>query len=159
MIVVEIAPVHLHDVARAIKNGEDDRAVEVLVSAVSQDAQLLQPPAHLRPAERPGAPAQGARLYPGRTGREDGDLKDAGHRLRARQAAAQRGNHSALRHGAGSEHGRLAPAGGPRPLRKPSRKVLRRLERIEGLPQRQQVTLLRTIDTFLEAAALKSVRT
>ncbi|HZV06184.1 MAG TPA: hypothetical protein VE999_13990 [Gemmataceae bacterium] len=47
---------------------------------------------------------------------------------------------------------------GPKPARKPSRKVLRRLERIESLPPRQQTTLLRTIDTFLEAAALKSAR-
>jgi transcriptional regulator with XRE-family HTH domain len=47
---------------------------------------------------------------------------------------------------------------GPSPTRKPSRKVLRRLELIEGLPERQQLTLLRTIDTFLENAALKSSR-
>jgi len=42
--------------------------------------------------------------------------------------------------------------------RKPSRKVLSRLERIEELPPTQQTTLLRTIDTFLEVAALKSAR-
>jgi transcriptional regulator with XRE-family HTH domain len=47
---------------------------------------------------------------------------------------------------------------GPKPSRKPSRKVLRRLELIEALPERQQMTLLRTIDTFLENAALKSAR-
>ena len=47
---------------------------------------------------------------------------------------------------------------GPKTARKPSRKVLRRLELIESLPDRQQATLLRTIDTFLEAAALKSAR-
>jgi transcriptional regulator with XRE-family HTH domain len=52
----------------------------------------------------------------------------------------------------------LLQPGGPKPLRKPSRKVLRRLERIEGLPTRQQLTLLRTIDTFLENADLKSAR-
>ena len=51
----------------------------------------------------------------------------------------------------------LQPAG-PRPTRKPSRKVLRRLELIESLPARQQTTLLRTIDTFLENAALKLAR-
>lgn len=51
----------------------------------------------------------------------------------------------------------LQPAG-PKPARKPSRKVLRRLEQIEALPERQQMTLLRTIDTFLENAALKSAR-
>ena len=47
---------------------------------------------------------------------------------------------------------------GPKTTRKPSRKVLRRLELIESLPDRQQETLLRTIDTFLENAALKSAR-
>ncbi len=51
----------------------------------------------------------------------------------------------------------LQPAG-PRLVHKPSRKVLRRLEQIEKLPVRQQATLLRTIDTFLENAALKSAR-
>jgi hypothetical protein len=39
--------------------------------------------------------------------------------------------------------------------RKPSRKVLRRLEQIERLPATQQITLLRTIDTFLKAAAIR----
>jgi transcriptional regulator with XRE-family HTH domain len=42
--------------------------------------------------------------------------------------------------------------------RKPSRKVLRRLEQIEGLPGNQQSVLLKTIDTFLENEALKSAR-
>jgi hypothetical protein len=42
--------------------------------------------------------------------------------------------------------------------RKTSRKVLRRLEQIEALPPMQQTTLLRTIDTFLEVAALKTAR-
>ena len=42
--------------------------------------------------------------------------------------------------------------------RKPSRKVLRRLVRIEDLPATQQTTLLRKIDTFLEVAALKTAR-
>jgi transcriptional regulator with XRE-family HTH domain len=47
---------------------------------------------------------------------------------------------------------------GSRPHRKPSRKVLRRLEQIEALPPAQQTILLRTIDTFLEVAALKTAR-
>jgi transcriptional regulator with XRE-family HTH domain len=37
--------------------------------------------------------------------------------------------------------------------RKPSRRVLRRLERIEALPPHQQSTLLKTIDTFLRGAS------
>jgi len=51
----------------------------------------------------------------------------------------------------------LQPSTG-KPARKPSRKVLRRLEQIEALPPSQQTTLLRTIDTFLEVAALKTAR-
>ena len=44
---------------------------------------------------------------------------------------------------------------GSRPLaRKPSRRVLRRLEKIEGLPAHQQATLLKTIDTFLRGASV-----
>src|ERR1700722_18991540 len=43
----------------------------------------------------------------------------------------------------------LQPAG-PRDSKMPSRRVLRRLERIESLPPAQQTALLRTIDTFLE---------
>jgi transcriptional regulator with XRE-family HTH domain len=35
---------------------------------------------------------------------------------------------------------------------KASRRVLRRVERVEQLPPQQQATLLRTIDTFLKAA-------
>jgi transcriptional regulator with XRE-family HTH domain len=52
----------------------------------------------------------------------------------------------------------LLQPGGPKAARKPSRKVLRRLEQIEGLPARQQMTLLRTIDLFLENAESKSAR-
>ena len=52
----------------------------------------------------------------------------------------------------------LRPNASKARLRKPSRKVLRRLERIEELPPTQQTTLLRTIDTFLEVAALKTAR-
>jgi transcriptional regulator with XRE-family HTH domain len=37
--------------------------------------------------------------------------------------------------------------------RKPSRKILRRLEQIEKLPQAQQAILLKTIDTFIKAAS------
>jgi transcriptional regulator with XRE-family HTH domain len=47
---------------------------------------------------------------------------------------------------------------GPKPARKTSRRVLRRLDRIESLPPGQQSVLLKTIDTFLENAALKSAR-
>jgi transcriptional regulator with XRE-family HTH domain len=36
--------------------------------------------------------------------------------------------------------------------RKPSRRVLRRLEKIEDLPTHQQTVLLKTIDTFIKAA-------
>jgi transcriptional regulator with XRE-family HTH domain len=36
--------------------------------------------------------------------------------------------------------------------KKPSRKLLRRMERIETLPPSQQLVLLKTIDTFLRAA-------
>ena len=36
--------------------------------------------------------------------------------------------------------------------RKPSRRVLRRLEKIEDLPTHQQAVLLKTIDTFIKAA-------
>lgn len=36
--------------------------------------------------------------------------------------------------------------------RKASRKVLRRLEKIEALPTHQQTVLLKTIDTFIKAA-------
>jgi transcriptional regulator with XRE-family HTH domain len=36
--------------------------------------------------------------------------------------------------------------------RKPSRKILRRLEQIEKLPTAQQAILLKTIDTFIKAA-------
>ena len=42
--------------------------------------------------------------------------------------------------------------------RKPSPKVLRRLEQIEALPGTQQSVLLRTIDTFLENAAFRAAR-
>jgi transcriptional regulator with XRE-family HTH domain len=51
----------------------------------------------------------------------------------------------------------LQPAG-PVESKKPSRKVLRRLERIEALPPAQQAALLRTIDTFLEGAAARAAR-
>jgi len=51
----------------------------------------------------------------------------------------------------------LRPAG-PVESKKPSRKVLRRLEQIEALPVAQQTALLRTIDTFLEGAAARAAR-
>jgi transcriptional regulator with XRE-family HTH domain len=40
--------------------------------------------------------------------------------------------------------------------KKPSRRVLRRLEQIERLPHRKQVALLTTIDAFLQNAASKA---
>lgn len=47
----------------------------------------------------------------------------------------------------------LQPQSGKRrPGRKPSRKVLRRLEQIESLPRRKQDALLTTIDAFLNSA-------
>ena len=52
----------------------------------------------------------------------------------------------------------LLRPGGSKPGKKASRRVLRRLESIEKLPPGQQTVLLRTIDTFLENAALKSAR-
>jgi transcriptional regulator with XRE-family HTH domain len=51
----------------------------------------------------------------------------------------------------------LQPAA-PRESKITSRKVLRRLERIEALQPAQQTVLLRTIDTFLEGAAAQSAR-
>jgi transcriptional regulator with XRE-family HTH domain len=47
----------------------------------------------------------------------------------------------------------LRPATGKPQSRKLSRRVLRRVEKIEELPRLQQTTLLRTIDTFLRAGA------
>ena len=52
----------------------------------------------------------------------------------------------------------LLQPSGPKTARKPSRKVLRRLEQIEKLPTRQQTMLLRTIDTFLENAVFRAAR-
>lgn len=52
----------------------------------------------------------------------------------------------------------LLPAKKKRPGRKPSRRVLRRLEQIEALPSPQQSVLLKTIDTFLENAAFRAAR-
>lgn len=47
----------------------------------------------------------------------------------------------------------LLPAKKKRPGRKPSRKVLRRLEQIEALSSPQQQTVLKTIDTMLKGLA------
>ena len=52
----------------------------------------------------------------------------------------------------------LLQPGGPVASKKPSRKVLRRLEQIEALPPAQQIALLRKIDTFLEGAAARAAR-
>ena len=51
----------------------------------------------------------------------------------------------------------LQPAG-PLESKRPGKRVLRRLERIEALPHGQQTALLRTIDTFLEGAAVQAAR-
>lgn len=40
--------------------------------------------------------------------------------------------------------------------RSPSRKILRRMERIETLPRTQQIAVLKTIDNALELQALKT---
>ena len=49
----------------------------------------------------------------------------------------------------------LQPKGARSPLRrKPSRRVLRRMERIEKLPPHQQNHLLKTIDGFLKGAGV-----
>jgi len=50
------------------------------------------------------------------------------------------------------------PVAGPSIVRKPGRKILRRLEQIERLPATQQTALLRTIDTFLAGAAVRAGR-
>lgn len=52
----------------------------------------------------------------------------------------------------------LRPRSAATVSKQPSRKLLRRLERIESLPLTQQSVLLKTIDMFLENAALKSAR-
>jgi hypothetical protein len=49
----------------------------------------------------------------------------------------------------------LLQPSGPKPANKPNRRVLRRLEQIEALPLSQQNVLLKTIDTFLKAAAIR----
>jgi hypothetical protein len=46
----------------------------------------------------------------------------------------------------------LQPKAAKKPVKKASRRVLRRLELIESLPAHQQTTLLKTIDTFLKGA-------
>jgi hypothetical protein len=49
---------------------------------------------------------------------------------------------------------RERPSGAQTPLRrKPSLRVLRRLEKIERLPAHQENTLLKTIDGFLKGVA------
>jgi transcriptional regulator with XRE-family HTH domain len=46
----------------------------------------------------------------------------------------------------------LRPQSAPQPSKKPSRKVLERLERIESLPRRKQEAILTTLDHFLKSA-------
>jgi transcriptional regulator with XRE-family HTH domain len=50
----------------------------------------------------------------------------------------------------------LGPGRQPRRGRKPSRKILRRLEKIETLPRTQQTAVLKTIDNALELHLLKT---
>jgi hypothetical protein len=50
----------------------------------------------------------------------------------------------------------LGPGRREKKKAKPSRKILRRLERIETLPRTQQIALLKTIDNALELHALKA---
>jgi transcriptional regulator with XRE-family HTH domain len=52
----------------------------------------------------------------------------------------------------------LRPSSSATVARQPSRKLLRRMEKIEKLPATQQSLLLKTIDMFIENAALKSAR-
>jgi transcriptional regulator with XRE-family HTH domain len=52
----------------------------------------------------------------------------------------------------------LGPGPQDKKERKPSRRILRRLEQIEKLPQTRQLALLRTIDGVLESHALKRSR-
>jgi len=50
----------------------------------------------------------------------------------------------------------LGPGRREKKGRKPSRKILRRLERIETLPKTQQIAVLKTIDNALELHSLKT---
>jgi transcriptional regulator with XRE-family HTH domain len=50
----------------------------------------------------------------------------------------------------------LMPPRKPASARKPSRKILRRLEQIETLPRTQQIAVLKTIDNALELHTLKT---
>jgi transcriptional regulator with XRE-family HTH domain len=48
----------------------------------------------------------------------------------------------------------LQPFRGPLPARKPSRRVLQRLERIEALPAHLQTTVLKSLDLMLQSVSL-----
>lgn len=50
----------------------------------------------------------------------------------------------------------LGPGRREKKAKKPSRKILRRLEQIETLPRTQQIAVLKTIDTALELHELKT---
>ncbi|MGA2433677.1 MAG: helix-turn-helix transcriptional regulator [Bryobacteraceae bacterium] len=50
----------------------------------------------------------------------------------------------------------LGPGRHEKKGRKPSRKILRRLERIETLPRTQQIAVLKTIDNAIELHTLKT---
>jgi transcriptional regulator with XRE-family HTH domain len=47
----------------------------------------------------------------------------------------------------------LQPPSGPKPVRKTSRRVLQRLERIEALPAHVQTTVLKSLDWMLKSVA------
>jgi len=49
----------------------------------------------------------------------------------------------------------LQAATGPKPARKPSRRVLQRLERIEALPAHVQTTVLKSLDLMLQSVSMK----
>jgi transcriptional regulator with XRE-family HTH domain len=48
----------------------------------------------------------------------------------------------------------LSPKNGPQPIRKPNRKLLRRMEKIEKLPPRKQEFVLQALDSLLKAQAI-----
>jgi hypothetical protein len=101
----------------------------------------MAPPTFVPP--RPGA---------GRAGRDDSGAR---LRLRARPAADHGRDGRPIARALEITADELLGMSEPQQQRpaRPSRKILRRAERIENLPRQQQLTLLRTIDTFLKAAS------
>lgn len=49
----------------------------------------------------------------------------------------------------------LQPASGPKPARKPGRRVLQRLERIDALPAHVQTTVLKGLDLMPQCVSMK----